>query len=260
MISRRLSAFLIFALLPLAMAAGAEPVASEAQRALDRWRASRLESYLNDFGELGRYRAANAALAPPAAGEDRVVFLGDSITDGWSLAAAFPGRPYVNRGISGQTTSQMLLRFRQDVIELRPRVVLILAGTNDLAGNTGPTRLEDIESNCASLAELGVANGIRVILASVLPVHGDTAAAKDYFALRPPAKIAELNRRLEAYCATHGCVYLDYASRMIDARGLLRRELADDGLHPNAAGYAVMAPLAEAAIRAALAARADGGR
>jgi lysophospholipase L1-like esterase len=250
---RSLPLILMLLIMPSVQAApGADPGVVKAQQSLDGWRRSRLEVYMDDFGELARYRADNAALAPPASGESRVVFLGDSITDGWPLATYFPGRPYVNRGISGQTTAQMLVRFRQDVVALHPRAVLILAGTNDLAGNTGPARLEDIESNFAALADLAAAHGILAIFASVLPVHGYTEAARDYFALRPPASINELNRWLRAYCEDHGCRYLDYASHMQDGAGLLRRELADDGLHPNAAGYAVMAPLAEAAIRAAL--------
>lgn len=250
---RCLLLILMILLLPRVQAApGAESVVANARQNLDGWRRSRLEVYMDDFGELARYRDDNAALAPPARDEARVVFLGDSITDGWPLATYFPGRPYVNRGISGQTTAQMLVRFRQDVVALRPRAVVILAGTNDLAGNSGPARLEDIESNFASLVDLAAAHGIVVIFASVLPVHGYTESARDYFALRPPAHIVELNRWLRAYCVGHGCHYLDYASSMQDGAGLLRREFADDGLHPNAAGYAVMAPLAEAAIRAAL--------
>ena len=133
---------------------------------------------MDDFGELKRYRAANAKLKPPAAGEKRVVFFGDSITDMWPLAAAFPGKPYVNRGISGQTTSQMLVRFRADVIALAPKAVVILAGTNDIAGNTGPISLEDIEGNFATMVELARAHGIRVVLSSVLPVHNYTRGVR----------------------------------------------------------------------------------
>ncbi len=168
---------------------------------LDHYRASRIAIFTDDFGELGRYREANAALAAPAAGENRVVFFGDSITDIWKLPDYFPGKPYVNRGIGGQTTPQMLVRFRQDVIDLRPKVVVILAGTNDIAGNTGPMRNEDIEANYASMAELARAHGIRAVFSSVLPVHNYTEAAKDLFAERSPARILALNAWLKDYCA-----------------------------------------------------------
>jgi lysophospholipase L1-like esterase len=215
------------------------------------WRNSRTALYMNDYGELARYRDENARLKPPAPAEKRVVFFGDSITDAWPLPEYFPGKPYVNRGIGGQTTSQMLVRFRQDVIALQPKVVVILAGTNDIAGNTGPTRDDDIEANYASLAELARANGIAVVFSSVLPVHNYTPRSQDFFAQRPPERILELNRWLKTYCAAHGCVYLDYFSAMVDSHGLLRKEVADDGLHPNQAGYALMAPMVEAAIATA---------
>ena len=209
---------------------------------------------MDDFGELARYRDANAALQPPATGENRVVFFGDSITDHWKLDEYFPGKPYINRGISGQTTPQMLIRFRPDVIDLHPKVVVILAGTNDIAGNTGPMRLEDIEGNYASIAELARAHDIKVIYCSVLPVHQYTEQAGDMFTQRPPEKILALNRWLKNYCAapSNGCVYLDYFSATVDKNGFLQKELADDGLHPNKAGYNLMAPLAEAAIRKAV--------
>ena len=220
---------------------------------LEAWRKGRQRIYMDDFGELKRYRAANAKLKAPAAGEKRVVFFGDSITDVWPLATAFPGKPYVNRGISGQTTSQMLVRFRDDVIALAPKVVVILAGTNDIAGNTGPISPEDIQGNITSLVELARAHGIQVVLSSVLPVHNYTAAAETRFPRRPPEQIAALNKWMKAYAASSGSVYLDYATPMSDDKGLLRRELAEDGLHPNPAGYAVMTPLAEQAIAKALA-------
>jgi len=219
---------------------------------LDQYRASRIAVFTDDFGELARYRDANAALKPPAAGENRVVFFGDSITDIWHLDEYFPGKPYVNRGIGGQTTPQMLVRFRQDVIDLHPKVVVILAGTNDIAGNTGSMRLEDIEANYVSLAELARASHIRVVFSSVLPVHNYTEKSKDFFAQRSPEKILALNRWLKNYCAERGDMYLDYFSSMVDDKGMLKRELADDGLHPNDAGYKIMAPLAEAAIAKAL--------
>ena len=220
---------------------------------LEKWRKSRIGIYMNDFGELDRYRAANAALGAPKAGEDRVVFFGDSITDMWSLADSFPGKPYVNRGIGGQTTPQMLVRFRQDVIALQAKVVVILAGTNDIAGNTGPMRLEDIEANYASFEDLASAHHIKVVFSSVLPVNNYTPESQEFFATRPPEKILALNRWLKDYCSAHGCIYLDYFTAVVDEKGLLRKDLAGDGLHPNATGYKIMAPLAEAAIGKALA-------
>jgi len=215
---------------------------------LDQYRASRIAVFTDDFGQLSRYRAANAALAAPAAGEKRVVFFGDSITDSWKLEDYFPVKPYINRGIGGQTTPQMLVRFRPDVIELQPKVVVILAGTNDIAGNTGPMRNEDIEANLASMAELARANKVAVVFSSVLPVHDYTEQAKDFFAQRPRKRILELNRWIRDYCAKNNVVYVDYFSALVDDKGLLKKELADDGLHPTAAGYKLMAPLAEAAI------------
>ncbi len=221
---------------------------------LDQYRASRIAVFTDDFGQLARYREANAALKPPAAGENRVVFFGDSITDIWHLDQYFLGKPYINRGIGGQTTPQMLVRFRQDVINLQPKVVIILAGTNDIAGNTGPMRLEDIEADYASLADLARANKIKVIYSSVLPIHNYTDKSKDFFAQRSPEKILKLNNWLKNYCAdaSNGCTYLDYFSAMVDDKGLLKKDLADDGLHPNAAGFSLMAPMAEAAIEKAL--------
>jgi lysophospholipase L1-like esterase len=146
----------------------------------------------------------------------------------------------------------MLVRFRQDVIDLQPKVVVILAGTNDIAGNTGPMRSEDIEENYASFAELARAHGIRVVYSSVLPVHNYTEKSKDFFAQRPTARILELNTWLKDYCAKNKIVYLDYFSALVDDKGLLKKDLADDGLHPNDTGYKIMAPLAEAAIQKAM--------
>lgn len=219
---------------------------------LDHYRASRANVFFNDFGELARYRAANSALPPPAAGENRVVFFGDSITDIWKLDESFPGKPYVNRGIGGQTTSQMLVRFRQDVINLQPKVVVILAGTNDIAGNTGPISNEDIEANYSDFAELAKAHNTRLIFSSLLPVSNYTERSKDFFAQRPMSRILELNKWLKGYCEKNHLIYLDYFSALVDEKGMLKRDLADDGLHPNKAGFAVMAPLAEKAIGKAL--------
>lgn len=219
---------------------------------IDEYRASRVAIYTDDFGQLARYRAENAALGPPATNGNRVVFIGDSITDYWKLADYFPGKPYINRGVDGQSTPEMLVRFRQDVIDLHPEVLVVLAGTNDVAGVTGRTRDEDIEANYASMAELARIHGIRVVFASLLPVYDYTQESKESFALRPRERILALNRWLKDYCAKNGLVYLDYFSAVVDDKGMLRRDLSDDGLHPNAAGYKIMAPLAEKAIAQAL--------
>jgi lysophospholipase L1-like esterase len=221
---------------------------------LDQYRASRIAIYTDDFGELRRYREADAALGPTAAQEKRVVFIGDSITDYWKLADYFPGKLYIviNRGIDGQSTPQMLVRFRQDVINLDPAVLVVLAGTNDVAGVTGRTSNEEIEANYASIAELARLHHIRVVFASLLPANNYTDDAKESFALRPRERILALNTWLKDYCAKNGLEYLDYFSAVVDDKGMLKRGLSDDGLHPNAAGYKVMAPLAEKAIARAI--------
>jgi lysophospholipase L1-like esterase len=212
---------------------------------------------LRDWPNLSRYRDANRGLSP-AGTEARVVFMGDSITDLWQqprFGGFFPGKPYIDRGISGQTTPQMLLRFRPDVIDLKPKAVVILAGTNDIAGNTGPMTNEEIEGNLASMSELARANNIRVVLATVLPVSGYHVAQPNgvpQTTLRPMARIQALNTWIQSYAASHGDMYLDYFSAMTDGSGLLKAEFSEDDLHPNAKGYAVMAPLAEAAIVKAL--------
>ena len=215
-----------------------------------RQRIEAMERRLMDWPQFGRYREANSKVAPLASGEERVVFLGDSITDSWKLDEYFQGKPYINRGISGQTTPQMLLRMRPDVIAHSPKAMVILAGTNDIAGNTGPMTTEMIQQNYASIAELAKANGIAVIFASVLPVHdyGPRPASTR----RSPELILKLNEWLSRYCRTNNLVYLDYFSSMVDEKGWLRAELANDGLHPNAQGYRIMAPLAEASIQQAL--------
>jgi lysophospholipase L1-like esterase len=248
-----LAPLLLLAVITLSALAQQPNIPSTGDPGLDRYRASRIAVLSDDFGELARYRDANTVLKPPALGENRVVFFGDSITDLWHLDDYFPGKPYINRGIGGQTTPQMLIRFRQDVIELSPKVVVILSGTNDIAGNTGPMRLENIEANYASMADLARANNIRVVFSSVLPVHNYTPQSQNLFAQRSPGKLVELNRWLKSYVATHpDCLYLDYFTAMVDDKGYMKKDLAEDGLHPNVAGYKIMAPLAERAIARAL--------
>ena len=205
---------------------------AERQRAAD-------SALRNDWANLARYREANAKLGAPAAGERRVVFMGNSITEGWArfFGDEFPGKPYVGRGISGQTTPQMLVRFRQDVVALRPAVVVILAGTNDIAGNTGPSTLEMIEENLASMTELAQANHIGVVLCSVLPVF-------DYpwrRGLEPGPKIVALNNWIREYAARVGATYVDFHSAMADERQGMKADLARDGVHPTEAGYDAMA-------------------
>jgi lysophospholipase L1-like esterase len=203
-----------------------------------------------DWPNLAKYRDDNAKLTAVTPNENRVVFYGNSITEVWAqhFPAMFPGKPYIGRGISGQTTPQMLIRFRQDVVALKPKVVVILAGTNDIAGNTGPSTIEMIEDNLMSMTEIAKANGIRVVLSSVLPVY-------DYAwrpGLEPAPKILALNAWMKKYAANVGAVYLDYHSAMHDQREGLRADLTYDGVHPTEAGYRVMAPLAEKAIAKAL--------
>jgi lysophospholipase L1-like esterase len=221
-------------------------------------RLENMEVQLKDWPALSRYADEDKQLAA-SPNEQRVVFMGDSITDGWrnpQFGGFFPGKPYVNRGIGGQTTPQMLLRFRADVIDLHPRVVVILAGTNDIAGNTGPMTLEQTEANLATMSELAHAHGIRVVLSSVMPVNDVTAPDGKKLVQtidRPPEKILALNSWIKSYATDHGDIYLDYFSAMVDDNGHLRTDLTNDGLHPQAKGYAVMTPLAEKAIAAALA-------
>jgi lysophospholipase L1-like esterase len=224
---------------------------------LTPYQKSQLERAFNDWPGLSRYRDADKQLPPPAAGEVRVVFMGDSITEGWGMKATatspgrgefFPGKPYINRGISGQTTPQMLVRFRQDVIALKPKVVVMLAGTNDIAENTGKETLEEIGNNIASMSDLARANGIRVVLCSVLP-------ASDFHwhpGLEPAPKIRALNAWIREYAAKNGLVYVDYYSPMANVEGGLKAELSPDGVHPNKDGYDLMGPLAEAGIAEAL--------
>ncbi len=204
----------------------------------------------NDWANVARYREANVQLPAPTPGEQRVVFMGNSITEGWVQywPSMFPGKPYVGRGIGGQTTPQMLVRFHADVVALRPTVVVILAGTNDIAGNTGPSTNGMIQQNLQAMTEIAQANGIRVVLSSILPVF-------DYPwrpGLQPAPRIVAINRWLKAYAARVGATYLDYHTPMADERQGLRPELGGDGVHPNEAGYRIMAGLVEPAIAAAL--------
>jgi lysophospholipase L1-like esterase len=224
---------------------------------LTPYQKSQLERTYNDWAFLAKFREADTLLPPPAPGETRVVFMGDSITEGWGMKATatspargefFPGKPYINRGISGQTTPQMLVRFRQDVILLKPKVVVILAGTNDIAENTGKESPGEIEGNIASMAELARANGVRVVLCSVLPA----SEFGWHKGLEPAPKIKALNVWMKDYAAKSGFVYVDYYSPMANSEGGLKVELSPDGVHPNKAGYDLMAPLAEAGIAEAL--------
>jgi lysophospholipase L1-like esterase len=204
---------------------------------------------LNDFGWLARFHDADEKLGSPAPGESRVVFMGDSITEGWHLDQSFPGKPYINRGISGQTSPQMLVRFRQDVIDLRPSVVVILAGTNDIAGNTGPMTVEQTEENIESMADLATANQIKVVLCSITPSYDFPWSP----GLEPAPKIDRVNGWMKEYAASKNYIYVDYHSAMKDQRDGLPANLSKDGVHPTPAGYAIMAPLVETAIEKALA-------
>lgn len=211
-----------------------------------------MQGKLNDWALLSRYSADNATLPPPAGNEQRVVFMGDSITDGWGRRPGtgefFPGKPYVNRGISGQTTPQMLVRFQQDVIRLRPAAVLLLGGTNDIAGNTGPSTPQMTEDNIASMAAIAQQNGVQVVLASITPVGSYPWKP----AVPSVAPIRVINSWIRSFCTAHGYIYLDYYDALATPDGAMKPGLSFDGVHPNAAGYAIMAPLAEQAIVQAL--------
>jgi acyl-CoA thioesterase-1 len=214
------------------------------------------DARLRDWPNLTRYRTSNDEVK--RAGQPvPVVFLGDSITDGWDdegRGGFFPGTGYLNRGIGGQTTPQMLVRLRPDVLVHNPKVLVVLAGTNDIAGNTGPMSNEDVEQNLAAIAELASAHGVKVVLAGILPIS-DYHQKPDVVAQiirRPMTRINAINAWLRQFATEHGHVYLDYAPGIADARGMLKTEFSDDDLHPNALGYAAMAPLAEAAIAQAM--------
>jgi lysophospholipase L1-like esterase len=212
--------------------------------------ARNLADQLQDWNQLGRYHADNERLKAQPADPRRVVFLGDSITDGWQLAQFFPGKPYVNRGISGQTTPQMLVRLFPDVLDLKPAALIILAGTNDIARNTGPVTLAMIEENFQAITELAQAHGIKVILCSLTPVSDYTARKQTD--QRPPADILKLNAWLREYAAKVHAVFADYYAALVDDKGMLREGDSNDGLHPNAKGYELLAPVAESAIAQAL--------
>jgi len=205
-----------------------------------------------DPNDIKRYADADSKLLP-AGKLPRVVFLGDSITDGWRLNEYFTGSDFVNRGIGGQTTSQMLARFRQDVVALKPGIVLILAGTNDIANGVAVSQIED---NLATMADLAKAHGIKVLMASITPVsdyHKDADPRYEMTKGRPPATIQAINRWMQTLCLTQGYMYVDYYSAMVDPSGRMKTDLSDDGLHPNAKGYRTMSPVALAAIGQAVA-------
>ncbi|MGD1101709.1 MAG: SGNH/GDSL hydrolase family protein [Terriglobia bacterium] len=215
-----------------------------------RWAAALLADQLQDWNQLGRYHQDNLRLESSPAVEGRVVFLGDSITDGWPLAKYFPGKPYVNRGISGQTTMQMLVRMYPDVVHLHPAAFILLAGTNDIARNTGPETLAMVEDNIRAMCELAGSHNIKIILCLLTPVSDYTKAKQTD--RRPPADIVNLNHWIESYARDVHAQVADYYTALVDDKGMLREGYSDDGLHPNARGYELLAPVAEAAIEGAL--------
>jgi lysophospholipase L1-like esterase len=230
--------------------------------------AKTLSDQMLDWNQLSRYHAANEALKGQPTDPKRVVFMGDSITDIWKLDESFPGKPYVDRGISGQTTPQMLVRMYPDVIDLKPAAVIILAGTNDVAQNTGPETATMIEENLMAMTELAQKHGIKVILCSMTPISdytmmpagrgappppaGAVPAKRTQSVQRPPAQILQVNAWMKGYAASVGAVYADYFSAVVDANGMFKEGFSNDGLHPNPQGFALMAPVAEAAIEKAL--------
>ncbi len=212
--------------------------------------AQNLADQLQDWNQLGRYYEDDMRLMALPRDPNRVVFLGDSITDGWHLAQYFPDKPYVNRGISGQTTPQMLVRMFPDVINLQPAAVIILAGTNDISRNTGPETAEMIQDNFRAMTDLAQKHRIKIVLCSLTPVS-DYAARKQT-ERRPPADILKLNEWLKKYADDSHAVYADYYSALVDESGFLKDGFSGDGLHPNDRGYALMAPIAQAAIDKAI--------
>lgn len=222
-----------------------------------------LAEQLQDWNQLGRYHAANQELLAGPAATGRVVYIGDSITDGWPLAESFPGKPYVNRGISGQTTAQMLVRFYPDVLALDPDAVVIFAGTNDIARNNGPQTVQMIQHNIMAMTELAQGHGVKVIFGAIMPINdrtmlpagratGQAPRPRVQSATRPPEDILALNAWLKSYAAEKGAVYADFYTATVDAEGFLRDGITNDGLHPNAEGYALMTPVVGAAIEQAL--------
>jgi len=203
-----------------------------------------------DWANLKRFEKENTELKTPKPNEHRIVFMGNSITEGWKNIRPdfFTNKPYINRGIGGQTTPQMLLRFRQDVINLSPSVVVILAGINDIAGNTGPSTIKMIENNIISMAEIAKANNIKVVLCSVLPAYDFPWRP----GLEPAKKVIKLNALLKSYAEKYNLVYVDYFSAMVNKSNGLKEELGSDGIHPNAKGYAIMEPIVEKGIAEAL--------
>jgi lysophospholipase L1-like esterase len=212
--------------------------------------AQALADQLQDWNQLGRYHAADETLRKEPVPVGRVVFLGDSITDGWRLDQFFPGKPYVNRGIGGQTTAQMLVRMMPDVIELKPAAMILFAGTNDIARNNGPQTMEQIAGNIQAMTELAHVHGIKVILCSLTPISDYTTRKQTPH--RPPADILKLNAWIKEYAAKVNAVYCDYFAATVDEKGFLKDGFSGDGLHPNAKGYELMVPVAEAAIRKTL--------
>ena len=212
--------------------------------------AQHLADQLQDWNQLGRYYEDNRRMEAEPVEPGRVVFLGDSITDGWDLKRDFPGKPYANRGIGGQTTSQMLVRMFPDVIDLHPAALILLAGTNDISANTGPETLRMIEENIQAITELAMHHHIKVILCAVMPISDYTANKQTIH--RPPADILRLNTWLHSYASEAHAEFADYYSALVDEKGMLKEGFAGDGLHPNAKGYALVAPVAAAAIEKAL--------
>lgn len=212
--------------------------------------AQTLADQLQDWNQLGRYHEDNEKLKSEPVADGRVIFLGDSITDGWKLAQFFAGKPYVNRGIGGQTTPQMLVRMFPDVINLKPKVMILLAGTNDIAGNTGPSTFQQITENMQAITELAQAHGIKVILCSVMPISDYTARKQS--PKRPPADILKLNDWIRTYASKSGAIFADYFKAVVDDKGMLRDGFSRDGLHPNDKGYELLVPVAQEAIQKAL--------